>query len=124
MHLSTKAFLISTFACFTAADSVCSSGIYSKLAVLSTYAPAQSYCSAHFPVATVTVTTTVTQLAKRTALDARDAAATKKHGANVSSCYSSLKGVASSIAKTLCSCIETTPTTTVNILIDCRIFMH
>lgn len=114
MHWFTITFFISSLTSLTAAISICSSGIYSKLAPLSTYKPAQSYCSAHFPVptATVTSTVTVTQLAKRTALHGRNTP--KKHTtANLSSCYSSLKGAVSSIAKTLCSCIETGATSTV-----------
>jgi hypothetical protein len=42
-----------------APGSVCSSGIYKPLLELSAYAPAESYCSAHYPLSTSTVTTTV-----------------------------------------------------------------
>ncbi|EXJ72917.1 uncharacterized protein A1O5_04065 [Cladophialophora psammophila CBS 110553] len=42
-----------------AAGSVCSSGIYGLLAPLSGYAPAQSYCSSHYPPSTVVTTVTL-----------------------------------------------------------------
>ncbi|OAP63535.1 hypothetical protein AYL99_02762 [Fonsecaea erecta] len=41
----------------TAASNVCHSGIYALLAPLAGYPPAQSYCSAHYPPTTVTVST-------------------------------------------------------------------
>jgi hypothetical protein len=42
-----------------APGSACSSGIYKQLLTLSAYAPAESYCFAHFPLPTSTVTTAV-----------------------------------------------------------------
>lgn len=55
-------------------SSPCSSGIYSALLVLSTYAPAESYCTSHYPQPKVTstvtaeTTITVTALARREAI--------------------------------------------------------
>jgi hypothetical protein len=43
-----------------ATGSVCTSGVYKDLLFLSTHAPAESYCSAHFPLPTVTATVTAT----------------------------------------------------------------
>jgi hypothetical protein len=59
MHLCAILVCFTTFYqhnVFAAPGAACSSGIYKAILPLSNYAPAESYCSAHYPVSAVTVT--------------------------------------------------------------------
>ena len=99
---------------------VCYSYPYSECVdLLEHYSPAESYCSAKYPLPTHTVTkkaarpTTLTV----TVSPANDKRAAKTTQANnrAASCLSRLHTNTGSFAKTVCSCIETAPTTTVTI---------
>lgn len=96
---------------------ICNSGIYGSLVPLLTgYSPAQAYCTQHYPVkctiaqakvkrttATTTSKTTTTTTSKTTSVDSQSSACSK------------LQQQVSSIASTLCSCIES-PTVSEEVL--------
>ena len=138
MHLTFALVLLSSAAqhvVLAASNPACSSGIYKALLPLSAYAPAESYCSAHYPLSTVTIVLPTPVKVKRTAL--KTTTTTKKSttpwkqststttksstttkGTTSSSNlhqsqWSSLLSAGGNVIKTLCSCIETAPVTTV-----------
>lgn len=97
---------------------VCSSGFYKDLAALSTYLPAQSYCSAKYPPQTLTVTVKQTTVTKR---DGNDKGTSSKIGSTKSSKtgtgtnpnWSKVVQQASAVVRTFCSYILSTLTSTV-----------
>ena len=112
-------FLFATLHIVSAqSKNVCSSGFYKDLATLSTYPPAQSYCSAKYPPQTVTVTVKQTTITKR---DKNDKGTSSKTGSSKSSKadtgtnanWSKVIQQASAVVRTFCSCILSTPTSTV-----------
>jgi hypothetical protein len=138
-----KALILFTLSCFVAAHrdgrSICSSSIYSELASLSAYAPAQSFCTEYYPpsttVTTVTATASVYEPAKRnsnpasamditmakyrpypTAHNDEDPAAAPTTSCDIDSLYSSLKHQEAWVASKFCSCIGATITSTVSLL--------
>ncbi|EXJ74184.1 uncharacterized protein A1O5_02478 [Cladophialophora psammophila CBS 110553] len=112
----------------SAASNVCKSGIYELLSPLSAYPPAQSYCSAHYPPTTVTVSTTFIskkkfRFARATpaagyggaVLEKRKTSTITSHSTTTTqdvkaSQWSSLLKTAQSIVYTFCQCIESHPT--------------
>ncbi|KIW23225.1 hypothetical protein, variant [Cladophialophora immunda] len=119
----------------SAASNVCKSGIYELLSPLSAYPPAQSYCSAHYPPTTVTVSTTFIskkkfRFARATPaaeyggvmLDKRHTTSTTSHTTTTTphtttttqdakaAQWSSFLKTAGSIIYTFCQCIESHPT--------------
>lgn len=131
--LSLTALLLQ--ASHTTADSVCSSGLYAALAPLDTYAPAVSYCQGQADKTTVTVTATVTAVAKRepattanakttattastktTATTLKTIATTTSSNDAKASAWSSLVAQAKSVIATFCSCAGYPATTTVCLL--------
>jgi hypothetical protein len=135
MHITFALVLLASAAqhvVLAASNPACSSGIYKALLPLSAYAPAESYCSAHYPLSTVTVIATppvtpkikrnaykTTTTTKRTTTPKKTttSTATKPSTTTTSNAHqaqwSSLLSEAGSVLKTLCSCIETAPTTVV-----------
>ena len=135
MHLTIALVLLASAAqhvVLAASNPACSSGIYKALLPLSAYAPAESYCSAHYPLPTVTVVATppVTPKIKRNAYKTTTttkktttpkktttSTTTKPITTTTSNAHqaqwSSLLSAAGSVLQTLCSCIETAPTTVV-----------
>ena len=113
-----------------APGAACSSGIYKALLPLSNYAPAESYCSQHYPQPAVTVTATQKKKVKRattvpttTTMTTKASTTTSKTSMTTSkttsqspqeSQWSSLLKAAGSIISTACSCIETPVTVTVS----------
>ena len=107
--------------------SVCSKLPYDLILPFSNYPPAESFCSSHYPIPPVTITTTVTSTVtpgndKREAKTKKTTVkttptTTAKTTADARSkawaaCTSQL--ALSGVLSTACSCIETTPTTTVS----------
>lgn len=102
------------------APAYCAKPPYKVILVLSSYAPAQSFCSARYPQApattvTVTVSTTVAGLAAR--VPVTPAPLVKDAVACAGNCavWSSLSKVGGSILKSACSCIQTRPTATTTV---------
>ncbi|KAE9374706.1 hypothetical protein N431DRAFT_481863 [Stipitochalara longipes BDJ] len=96
-----------------AAGSPCSKFPYAELLFLSAYPPAESYCSAHYPDPTKTITTTFTapgRKARRTPGPDPTRAPVVPPGNPI---WSSLVAEGGSLVSTFCSCIEAQPTVTV-----------
>jgi hypothetical protein len=107
--------------------SVCSSGIYKNLLFLSNYAPAESYCSVHYPVpaATVTVTASAAKKGRRHPQPATTTSKTTTIAASnnkAQATWSSLLSSAHAIISTACSCIETPSTKTASTKLRCLLF--
>ncbi|KIX98730.1 uncharacterized protein Z520_05191 [Fonsecaea multimorphosa CBS 102226] len=112
-----------------ATSNVCNSGIYELLSPLSAYPPAQSYCSAHYPPTTVTVSTTILskkrfRFARATpAAEYKGVVPKKRHATTTTPSHtttttvdakaaqwSSFLKTAGAIVSTFCQCIESHPT--------------
>lgn len=98
-----------------AASSPCSSLPYKELLFLSTYPPAESYYSTHFPLPTKTVTTTFTVPTRRLRQVPEPELTPAPLARLVGVAWSSLVAKGGSIVRTLCSCIEKQPTVTTTV---------
>ncbi|KAH7358013.1 hypothetical protein B0T11DRAFT_299156 [Plectosphaerella cucumerina] len=103
-----------------ASPAYCAKPPYKAVLVLASYPPAQSFCSARYPIATstVTVTTTVPAPARRVArAPVTPAPLVKNAVACTGNCaaWSSLSKIGGSLVKSACGCIQTTPTKTVTV---------
>ena len=110
-----------------APDNVCSNGLYKEFVKLSTYPPAQSFCSSRYPPkTTITVTVTGVKLLKRASSSQKSSIirlstqkstsiqkSSTKGDPGENAVWSSLIAKAGAVVSTLCSCIQTFPTTTV-----------
>jgi hypothetical protein len=108
-------YLLTTISCLiisqAAGAKVCSSSPYKDLLFLSKYAPAQSYCTAHYPLPTTTVTVTAAAKTARAVVSTTTTSAAKVAGNDA--VWSSILSSAKAIVSTVCSCIDTRPTKTV-----------
>lgn len=98
-----------------AAGSPCSSTPYKSLLYLSTYPPAESYCTAHYPLATKTITSAViARAAGRKRIPGQEPRAPAVISNLV---WLSLVAKGGSVLSTFCSCIETQPVVTATVSI-------
>lgn len=100
----------------------CAKAPYNIILTLSTYAPAQSFCQARFPVVPATVTTTVTTtlpvVAARHPITQAPGAPVVERAVECKgncSAWASLSKVGGSIVSSACRCIQTTPTVTTTV---------
>ncbi|KAF2817198.1 uncharacterized protein BDZ99DRAFT_529488 [Mytilinidion resinicola] len=98
----------------SASASVCSSGIYKDLLVLSAHPAAEIYCSLHYPLPkhTVTVTSTPHKYANRHAPTSGKKFSTTAIPKDCTAKWSSAYKTGGHFLSTLCSCIETPVTKT------------
>ena len=134
------AYLLHFIPLVAASGSVCTQGIYSILAPLSAYQPAETFCQSKHPRSTVTTTSTLTVIVgpivkryqKREALPTIVTSTTIpslptttvpdlvptllheeiKRNVNTASLFSSLTAEAGAIVSTFCSCINPPATVT------------
>ena len=104
-----------------ATNNACTQGLYKLLSPLSTYQPAQAFCSAKFPITPVTTTVVGRKPGKRRVITTSSSQSTSRTNVGTtrspqdqhSLLLSSLAVQARNVVSTLCGCIGTTKTVTV-----------